>query len=102
MTSHKLLYSVIIPLKNEEENVHELVNELEPVMQSLKEPWELICIDDGSTDNTPRILTKLALEKPFLRIITFKRNFGQSECFRCRIQSCKWKVCYYIGWRPSE
>lgn len=74
-------YSVVIPLKNEEENIADLVNELEPVMQSLQAPWELLCIDDGSTDNTLNVLKELAKKKPFLRILPFDRNYGQSCAF---------------------
>lgn len=74
-------YSVVIPLKNEEENIVDLISELEPVMQSLKSPWELICINDGSTDNTLATLSQLVKEKPFLRVLTFDRNYGQSSAF---------------------
>jgi glycosyltransferase involved in cell wall biosynthesis len=74
-------YSVVIPLKNEEENIVELINELEPIMQNLKSPWEIICINDGSTDNTLKTLSGLVKIKPFLRILTFDRNYGQSCAF---------------------
>lgn len=74
-------YSVVIPLKNEEENITDLINELEPVMHHLKSRWELICINDGSTDGTLDVLSKLVKEKPFLRILTFDRNYGQSCAF---------------------
>jgi dolichol-phosphate mannosyltransferase len=78
---HNITYSVVIPLKNEEENVRELIEELEPVMNVLNTPWELICIDDGSTDKTSTILTQLALQKKYLRVLTFAKNFGQSSAF---------------------
>lgn len=74
-------YSVVIPLKNEEGNIVDLIDELEPVMQSLNAPWELICINDGSTDRTPEILFRLVKEKPYLRVLTFDRNYGQSCAF---------------------
>lgn len=74
-------YSVVIPLKNEEENIEDLVQELEPIMAGLNQPWELICIDDGSTDATRSILNKLMLNKPYLRTIFFSKNFGQSSAF---------------------
>lgn len=74
-------YSVIIPLKNEEENVPELIAELEGVMHGLQKPWELICIDDGSTDGTLGILKKIQAEKAFLRTIVFEKNYGQSSAF---------------------
>ncbi len=74
-------YSIIIPLKDEEENIIELVKEVEEVMQDLNEPWELICVDDGSTDQTPNLLRELQTEKRFLRTITFDGNYGQSSAF---------------------
>ena len=57
-------YSVVIPLKNEAGNIAHLIEELEPVMNSLSQPWELICIDDGSTDGTAAILNALQVKKP--------------------------------------
>ncbi len=74
-------YSVVIPIKDEEGNIEALVEELEPVMSSLLAPWELICVDDGSKDRTPAILRDLALRKPYLRVITFASNYGQSSGF---------------------
>lgn len=77
----ELKYSVVIPLKNEEENITDLINELEPVMNGLKEPWELICIDDGSTDQTLAVLKNLSRDKKYLKILQFTKNFGQSSAF---------------------
>lgn len=76
-----VVYTVVIPLKNEEENILDLVNELEPVMQGLQKPWELLCVDDGSTDRTREILADLRTSKPYLRIVAFDGNFGQSSAF---------------------
>ena len=74
-------YSVVIPLKNEEENVHDLIEELEPVMTKLGAPWELLCIEDGSTDRTRQLLEELKTQKPYLRVIIFDKNYGQSSAF---------------------
>lgn len=74
-------YSVVVPLKNEEGNIAELIGEIKPIMQSLKAPWELICIDDGSTDRTLPFLKEIASETPELRIVIFQRNYGQSSAF---------------------
>jgi dolichol-phosphate mannosyltransferase len=76
-----LKYSVVIPFKNEEENIRDLIQELEPIMESLHQPWELICIDDGSTDKTLDILHELASTKPYLKLVTFAKNYGQSSAF---------------------
>lgn len=74
-------YSVVIPLKNEGENICELIDELEPVMNGLHSSWELICINDGSTDNTEDVLKDLTKTKSYLRTISFLKNYGQSSAF---------------------
>lgn len=74
-------YSVVVPLKDEEENIRELLEELEPVMNSLEAPWEAVCVDDGSSDGTLAVLSALVQKKPYLRVIVFNRNFGQSSAF---------------------
>lgn len=82
-------YSVVIPVKNEEENIIDLIEELEPVMASLQKPWELICIDDGSTDQTLSILVDLLSKKPYLRLLAFKKNYGQSSGFDAGFKAAK-------------
>ena len=82
-------YSVVIPLKNEEENITDLIQELVPVMNKLQHPWELICIDDGSTDNTLSTLQSLSTVHPYLRILAFDRNYGQSSAFDAGFRNAK-------------
>jgi glycosyltransferase involved in cell wall biosynthesis len=81
MVSMSLTYSVIVPLKNEEENIEELVAEIVPVMQKLPGSWELICVDDGSTDQTLARLKTLSIAHSELRILAFDKNYGQSSAF---------------------
>lgn len=76
-----IMYSVVVPLKNEAENIVDLIAEIEPVMTQLGQTWELICIDDGSTDETLAILQELSASKPYLRTLVFKQNYGQSSAF---------------------
>ena len=83
------IYSVVIPLKNEAGNIGELIQELEPVMQNLGKPWELICIDDGSTDETEKILSELSKKKSYLRFLSFNRNYGQSSAFDAGFKASK-------------
>lgn len=85
----QLKFSVVIPLKNEEENIIDLITELEPIMEKMQAPWELLCIDDGSTDNTVRELSKIAANKPFVRILIFDRNYGQSCAFDAGFKNAK-------------
>ncbi|MBS0623184.1 MAG: glycosyltransferase family 2 protein [Verrucomicrobia bacterium] len=82
-------YSVVIPIHNEEENLEPLLDEIESVMVALAHPWELICVDDGSTDNSLLILKQNVQRRPYLRIVTFTRNFGQSSAFAAGFQHAK-------------
>jgi len=83
------VYSVVIPLKNEANNIVALIEELEPVMQRLGDSWELICIDDGSTDDTCDVLSALTSQKPYLHVISFTKNFGQSSAFDAGFKAAK-------------
>lgn len=81
-------YSVVIPLKNEEKNISDLLAELEPVMNKIGN-WELICIDDGSTDLTRQVLKELSQSRPYLRPLYFKKNYGQSSAFDAGFRAAK-------------
>jgi dolichol-phosphate mannosyltransferase len=76
-----LQFSLIIPLYNEQDNILPLVEEIEWVMSSFKDKWELILINDGSIDNTQSMIDQLIPSRPFLRSITFKKNSGQTAAF---------------------
>jgi dolichol-phosphate mannosyltransferase len=82
-------YSVVIPMKNEEGNIANLLNELEPVMHKLQQPWELLCIDDGSTDRTLPLLKELTKTKSYLRLLVFDKNYGQSSAFDAGFRQAK-------------
>ena len=69
--------SVVIPMKNEEANISPLFQRLFPVLYDLGIPFEVICIDDGSTDQTFALLTQNQGTYPELSVISFARNFGQ-------------------------
>ena len=79
-------YSVVVPAHNEEDNIQPLYEAVKSVMTdlSLNEPgepkaeWELIVIDDGSTDNTLAKLQAIARDDSRLKIIQFRRQFGQT------------------------
>lgn len=83
------VYSVVVPLKDEEANVEELVRETERVMAGLNAPFEMICIDDGSKDGTLLKLQYLKKGRPWLRVIIFERNFGQSSAFDAGFKAAK-------------
>ena len=72
------MISVTIPVYNEEHSLRELYSELCDVMTSLDRPYEIIFVDDGSTDGSSAILDEFAFRDDHVRLIRFKRNFGQT------------------------
>jgi polyisoprenyl-phosphate glycosyltransferase len=68
--------SVIIPMYNEAEVLPLLVDRLRPVLDGLREPYEVVAVDDGSTDSTPAQLIGARRTWPELRVIRLRRNSG--------------------------
>ena len=72
-----VLLSVVVPVFNEEDSLPELWEALSSVLNEHYERWEMIFVDDGSSDGSADFLTKLAKEESRVRPIFFRRNFGQ-------------------------
>jgi len=72
----KPVYSIIIPVYNEQEVIGESYNRLTSVMRGIGEPYELIFINDGSCDDTESIVTALCEKDDCVRLLNFTRNFG--------------------------
>src|SRR5215467_15690488 len=73
--------SIVIPIHNEEPNLEALCRELTEAFSGWGRSYEIIFVDDGSTDRSFAILEKLQLADPRLRVIRFRRNFGQTAAF---------------------
>ena len=73
--------SVVVPMRNEAASVPELYSELTAALEGFGRPYEIVAIDDGSTDETFRILAGLQRKDPRVRVIRFRRNFGQTAAF---------------------
>ena len=73
--------SVVVPMRNESPNVQGLYQEVTSTLDAFGRPFELIVIDDGSTDDTFAQLAALQARDPRLRVIRFRRNFGQTAAF---------------------
>jgi glycosyltransferase involved in cell wall biosynthesis len=71
--------SVIIPILNEEENIEPLWSNLKGVLETLDCSFEVIFIDDGSIDRSPQLLKNLAAADSHVKVIVFRRNFGQTS-----------------------
>ena len=72
----KITYSIVAPIYNEKDNLFELRRRVTEVMDSTGEPWELVLVDDGSTDGSTGIIRTMAKEDKRIRPVIFARNFG--------------------------
>lgn len=74
--------SVVVPFYNEEANIEELYRRLKEVLEKLNQTYELIFIDDGSTDKTPEILQRIYEKDELVKIIRLRKNFGQTAALQ--------------------
>lgn len=73
--------SLVIPAFNEEETLGVLLKRTGNALAAIGRPFEVLLIDDGSTDSTPRLLSEGLLQYPWLRVLRMARNGGQSAAF---------------------
>ena len=73
--------SVVIPIRNEAPSLVELHRELTETLTAWGRPYELLIVDDGSTDDSFAVLSRLQALDPHVRVIRFRRNFGQTAAF---------------------
>lgn len=79
--------SVVIPVYNEEESLPELLSEIHAVLSPTGKRFEVICIDDGSTDSSLAVLRQLSSEYDTLRVAEFRRNFGQTAAMQAGLDA---------------
>src|ERR1700751_1939758 len=71
-------YSIVVPLHNEQENVTDLYDRLKAVMEANGDSFEIVLVDDGSTDRTFQMLRKIAAVDSRVTVVKLRRNFGQT------------------------
>ena len=84
--------SVVIPCYNEEEVVPELFKRLESSLSVIGRPFEVVIVDDGSTDSTPRLLAEGMARLPWLRVFRMAKNGGQSAAFEAGFEAARGQV----------
>ena len=85
----KPIYSIVIPVFCEEKNIKKSFTKINTIMHKLNEPYEIIFIDDGSTDKTWDVLLKLSKEYSFLKLIRLSRNFGKEFALSAGLKLAK-------------
>ena len=84
--------SLVIPCYNEAENVPTLLQRVESSLQQLGRPFEVIVIDDGSTDATPQLLADAMQRLPWLRVLRMAKNGGQSAAFEAGFDAARGEI----------
>jgi len=84
-----LSYSVILPIFNEEACLDDMLHRINNVLLSLKEPFEIVCIDDGSSDRSWSIIEKTVEKNPHIKGVKFLRNFGHQLAVYAGIKYCQ-------------
>src|SRR3954471_1701702 len=88
--------SVVIPLYNEVENVGPLVASISAALEPMRYEYELIAVDDGSTDGTRDALARLVDTNPKLRVIELRRNYGQTAAMSAGMEHARGEVIVTI------
>lgn len=74
--------SVVLPVYNEKENLRPLQKEITEAMEENYKDWEVIYVDDGSSDGSPSVLEEIAEKNQEVKVIKFRKNFGQSSALQ--------------------
>lgn len=80
--SERAIVSVLVPAKDEAENLPEFLRQCAEAMPRIGAPAEVVVVDDGSRDATPQVLAQLQSQYPFLRVVTHRRQRGIADALR--------------------
>lgn len=84
--------SIVVPLYNEAENIQPLYEAIRAVMMELGRTYEVIFVDDGSEDQTLEQLRHVQAYDPAVRVVRFRRNFGQTSAMRAGIKAARGQI----------
>lgn len=84
--------SLVIPVYNEEENLPVLVREITAAMAAVSAVWEVLFVDDGSTDSSLSVIRSLAENTPGIRYIALEKNSGQSAAFAAGFREARGEI----------
>lgn len=96
MNNNNIDVSIVAPIYNEEENIGLLYSELKMVMDKTGINYEIIFIDDGSTDRTPELLSDLNKKDERVVVVNFRRNFGQTAAMSAGFDYARGEVIVTI------
>lgn len=88
--------SVVVPVYNEEENLPVLVPQIAEVLKPLGKTYEMIFVDDGSRDQSRRLLKEMVSQYPQIRILGFKKNCGETAAGAAGIKEARGRIVITI------
>jgi len=89
--------SVFLPIYNEEKTIKDVVLKTKRVLEDIASKWELLLIEDGSTDKTYSIIKNLSEDDPRLKIIKHEKNKGYGEALKSGIYSAKYSLIAFTS-----
>ena len=84
--------SVVVPIFNEVETIPHLYQAVSNVLRELGRPYEFILVNDGSKDGSSAALAEIAQRDPTVKVIEFRRNYGQTAAMQAGIQAATMDV----------
>src|SRR5260370_36543765 len=88
--------SVVVLVYNESESIEPLHDELSEVLEGLDTSYEIVFIDAGSRDGGPEKMAQLALHDPHVRVVSFRRNFGQTAAVQAGIDNSRGEIVVFM------
>src|SRR5580658_8338451 len=92
MPSPEIYLSLVVPAYNEHEVIPALLEALSASLSAIGKPFEVLIIDDGSTDESPQMLADAMKTRPWLRGIRLARNCGQSSAFDAGFKAARGQI----------
>src|SRR5260370_37785716 len=89
---NRIKFSIVVPIFNEEGSAATLYVTLTQVMRALAEPYEIVFVDDGSSDRSPAILEDIHGADSCVRVVTLRRNFGQTAALKAAFDAAHGEV----------
>ncbi len=90
--NEQIKLSIVVPVYNEKENIQLLCREIRNACEPLGRPYEVLVVDDGSTDGTFALLERLHQVDPTLRVIRLSRNTGQTAALAAGISYAQGEI----------
>ena len=88
------MFSIVIPVYNEEDSLVELVDRIHQATQSLGKPFEIVFVNDGSTDKSQQVIEALSSQYSYIYFITFRKNFGKSAALNAGFKHVQYNIIF--------